>query len=88
MVIGKRGGIFQSNQRGTGHGTSWSWSRTINGKPYSFTFVIMPNGELRWFVEAYNGYGDDGTDWGRAQGMRFGCAWSPVKTIIVRSEGE
>lgn len=55
-----------------------SWSRTLRGVPHVFRAIRMPNGERRYTVRRYNGYGDDGTDRGRELGMRFGCAWSPV----------
>lgn len=68
-----------------GHGTSYVWSRTFNGVPFWFTFVVMPNGERRYWVTRYNGYGDDGTPEGRAIGRKFGCAWSPVHNITVKA---
>lgn len=66
-----------------GNGTSYVWSRTFGGVKFWFTFVVMPNGERRYFVERYNGYGDTGTPESRATGMRFGCAWTPVHNITV-----
>jgi hypothetical protein len=47
----------------------------------------MPNGDRRYFVNRYNGYGDDGTEEGRKSGMRFGCAWPQVHAIIVPARG-
>jgi len=66
-----------------GHGTCRRWSRTINGRPYSFNAVTMPNGERRYFVERYNGYlsGPDGLPTPGA--TAWGCAWSPAHEWIV-----
>lgn len=69
-------------------GWSFRYSRTIYGTPYSFTVVTMPNGERRYAVDRYNGYGDNGTAWGRKIGMQFGCAWTPVHFITVKAKGQ
>lgn len=61
-----RGAVFVSEPDRPGWGTSRRWRRTINGQSYSFNIVTMPSGEVRWFVERYNGYPD----------ARFGCAWT------------
>lgn len=69
-----------------GNGTSYSYSRTINGTPYSFTFVLMPNGERRHFVSRYNGYLAESIAKGYAtleSALSFDCAWSQVHAIIV-----
>lgn len=70
-----------------GNGTSYTWRRTINGRPYAFNYVAMPNGERRMFVSRYNGYcaNPDGTP-GRGA-LAFGCAWSPVRWMQWR-EGQ
>lgn len=52
-----------------GNGRSRVWTRTIGGQTYSFTLVTMPSGEIRWFVNRFNGYPDP----------RFGCAWSAYR---------
>lgn len=66
------------------HGTTRVWDRIIGGAHFAFTAVTMPNGELRYFVKRYNGYGDDGTEWGVTSGKRFSCAWTLVHSIIVK----
>ena len=48
-----------------GNGTSRMWTRVILGKLYSFTAVIMPDGERRYFANRF-----DGTD------SRFDCEWT------------
>jgi hypothetical protein len=48
-----------------GNGTSRRWTRTIQGRLYSFTAVLMPNGERRYFAARF-----DGTD------KRFDCEWT------------
>jgi hypothetical protein len=79
-----RSEIYVTEPLREGNGTSRLWSRTIAGVAYSFTAVTMPDGERRYFVSRYNGYRDDGTEWGRTIGMQFGCAWTPVHSIIVK----
>jgi len=59
-----------------GCGTSRYWSRTIRGIQYSFTAVLMPNGERRYFARRFNGY---------AGGPRFACAWTPCFSYTVRA---
>lgn len=80
---GPRGEITTSSSNKPRFGSTRRWSRTIGGARYSFTAVLMPNGERRYAVSKYNGYGDDGTEEGRAIGMRFGCAWTEVHFITV-----
>lgn len=80
-MIGPRSDGYISEPTREGNGTGYHYSRTIYGVRYGFTAVSMPNGERRYFVTRYNGYGDDGTEWGRSSGMRFGCAWTPVHSI-------
>lgn len=86
MPIGVRGPVHESEPDRPDNGKARRWRRTINGTPYGFTVVNMPDGELRLIVRKYNGYGDDGTEEGRARGMRFGCAWSQVHWITLRPE--
>lgn len=80
---GERSEIREEGPSRPGNGTSRTWSRTIAGVPYRFTAVTMPDGERRYTVDRYNGYLDDGTEEGRARGMRWGCAWSPAHWITV-----
>lgn len=62
-----------------GYGTSHGWVRVVYGWPYHFNFVVMPDGEKRLFVSKYNGY---------IGGVRFGCAWSPVRSYVYPVSGE
>jgi hypothetical protein len=57
-----------------GNGTSFRYQRVIFGALYSFTFVVMPDGETRYFVTRYNGY---------VGGPKFACAWTLVKSITT-----
>lgn len=83
MVIEPRSQIHVREATRPGNGSSRVWRRTINGRPYGFTAVLMPDGQRRYFVERYNGYlaNPDGTPGFNA--LTFGCAWSPVHAIIV-----
>jgi hypothetical protein len=83
---GSRGEIHTSLPDRPGNGTSRTWARTIGGARFTFTAVAMPDGERRYFVSRYNGYGDRGTPASRENGMRFGCAWSRVHAITIRPE--
>jgi hypothetical protein len=58
-----------------GNGTSRTWSRTLGGKAYRFTAVLMPDGERRYFASVFNGY---------VGGQQFGCAWSRCGQWVVR----
>lgn len=69
-----------------GNGTSYTYSRTINGTPYSFTFVLMPNGERRHFVSKYNGYCQSAVYSGLMSlqsVLLYACAWSQVHSLTV-----
>lgn len=81
MNIGPRSEIWTMHPDREDFGTSRHWSRTIGDNRYSFTVANMPNGELRLAVSVYNGYGDDGTEWGRKTGMKFGCAWTEIHSL-------
>lgn len=83
LVLGERTPLRTTMPDRAGNGVSRRWSRTIGAHRYSFTVVNMPSGELRLFAEVYNGYGDNGTPESREIGMRFGCAWTPVHSIIL-----
>lgn len=50
-----------------GFGTSRTWRRTIAGRQYRFTAVLMPDGERRYSASRL-----DGTD------ARFACSWAHV----------
>lgn len=90
---GARSDVRQFGPFREGHGSSRQWNRVINGTPYSFTAVTMPDGERRYFVNRYNGYGQHkgacrcGSEAIHAEyirnAMMFGCAWSPAHAIIV-----
>lgn len=58
-----------------GNGVSRSWTRTIDGQTYAFTVVTMSSGEIRWFVDRFNGY---------PGGPTFACAWSPGREWTFR----
>lgn len=69
------------------HATTYYYSRTINGTPYAFTFVLMRNGERRHFVSKYNGYCQSAVYNGLMSlqsVLMYACAWSQVHAIIVR----
>jgi hypothetical protein len=83
-ATGPRSSITEHAPTREGNGSTRTWTRTLRGVPHSFTAVTMPNGERRYAVSRYNGYGDDGTEAGRRSGMRFGCAWSVVAFWTVR----
>jgi len=53
---------------GSVHGSSRRWGRTIQGQAYSFTAVLMPSGERRYFATKLR----EGKD------PRFGSSWKPV----------
>lgn len=50
------------------------------------TRVIMANGEIRYFVSVYNGYGA-GHPEGCTDPRKFACAWSP-STEMIFPDGE
>lgn len=52
----------------SGFGMSRTWQRDLGGELYSFTAVIMPNGERRYFADRFNG---------NVSGPEYGCAWTP-----------
>lgn len=80
MKITRRARFGAQLPSAPGQGTTFEYRREINGTPYDFTFVVMPDGERRYFVHRYNGYLQD---LNRAQGMKFACAWTQVHAIIV-----
>lgn len=61
----------------SGHGTARRWRREIQGTWYTFTAVLMPDGERRYFANRFNGY---------AGGMNYACAWTPVLEWIFKPE--
>lgn len=81
MSIGKSS-IIHTSENSNGSVTR-RWTREINGTPFSFTVVNMPDGELRLIVKYYNGYGED-TEVGREVGMKFSCAWDQYKWITIK----
>lgn len=66
--MSERGPIYTDQPLRPGDGTARSWRRDIQGQMYSFTAVLMPTGERRYFARKFNGY---------SGGPRFACAWSP-----------
>lgn len=88
MPIGPRSEVTDAS--GLFHGvTAVYWTRQINGVPYAFRRIAMPDGEIRFSVQRYNGYGDragDASPAARASAMRFACAWSPAHFLRARPE--
>jgi hypothetical protein len=66
--MSERSAVYVMEPRMEGFGTSRLWQRTIQGRLYSFTAVLMPNGERRYFASRFNGY---------SGGPAFACAWDP-----------
>jgi hypothetical protein len=83
---GTRSPVIRYGALREGSGAVRVWVRTIAGVPYRFTAVLMPDGERRYVVNRYNGYGDDGTEGGRETGMRFDCAWNRVHFIVIKEQ--
>lgn len=59
-----------------GFGTSRRWTRILGGKLYSFTAVLMPDGERR-----YSAYRYDGPKHLLGHGT-FGADWTPIHLFI------
>lgn len=55
-------------------GSSRRWGRTILGQAYSFTAVLMPSGERRYFATKLR----EGKD------PRFGSSWEPCFEYIIK----
>lgn len=83
MDISPRTPIITTEPAREGHGTCRRWTRTINGRPYAFNLVTMPNGERRYFVSRYNGYLSDANGLPTPGATAWGCAWSPAHEWIV-----
>jgi hypothetical protein len=83
FLVGERSDVRVTMPDREGNGAARHWTRVLNGTPYGFTAVTMPNGERRYEVSRYNGYGDRGDVESRMTAMRFGCAWSPFHSITV-----
>jgi hypothetical protein len=75
FTVGPRGEVHTYTPWQEGHGTSRSWRRTINGARFTFTVVNMPDGEVRWFVDRFNGY---------CGGEGWACAWNRVRSWTLR----
>lgn len=71
-LTGERSEVTEHYATRTGNGHSRSWGRTIGGKQYSFTAVLMPNGERRYAASRL-----DGPD------ARFACYWHRVGAWTV-----
>lgn len=74
-MFGPRSEIYEWPAQREGNGSSRLWSREINGTPYSFTAVLMPNGERRYVVSKFNGY---------VGGPKFACAWDQIHFITIK----
>lgn len=77
MTVSERSEIRETGPRQEGFGTSRRWTRTIGGQQYSFTAVLMPDGERRYFASKFNGY---------SGGPRFACAWTPCFEHTVKPQ--
>ncbi|MET0418344.1 MAG: hypothetical protein ABW022_20220 [Actinoplanes sp.] len=88
-ATGPRGDVHTRGPLRPGNGSSMHWRRTIRGVAYSFTLIVMPDGEIRWGAQRYNGYrsapvGGATREATIASSMRFGCAWQPVHFGRIR----
>jgi hypothetical protein len=70
LSVGTRSEVTSHAADRPGNGSSRTWSREIAGTLYAFTLVTMPDGEVRVFVQRFNGY---------VGGTRFACAWETVR---------
>lgn len=77
--MSERGKVTRHEPSRPGNGSSLTWQRTIQGKPYSFTAVLMPDGERRYFASVFNGY---------SGGPKFACAWTRVLSWTFKKEGK
>ena len=59
---------------GAVYGSTRRWGRTIQGQMYSFTAVLMPSGERRYFASKLS-EGQDG---------RFGSSWKRCFELIIK----
>lgn len=59
-----RSGVTAHKAPAAGHGSSRTWQRTIGGRQYAFTAILMPDGERRYSASRLDG----------ADG-RFDCSW-------------
>lgn len=82
MHIGPRSEVHTSTPDRPGHGTSQTWTRQINGTPYSFTRVVFLSGpiagEIRWTVSRLTG---------DTSGPIFGHQWKPAHSYITFHQG-
>jgi hypothetical protein len=53
--VGPRSAVRVTEPNRPGNGTSRHWTRTLSGKRYSFTAVLMPSGERRYSVSRFDG---------------------------------
>lgn len=53
--VGPRGAVHVIEAKRLGDGTSRSWTRVLSGKRYSFTAVLMPDGERRYSISRFDG---------------------------------
>ena len=73
LAAGPRSPVTHHEPAEPGHGSSRHWHRTIGGRDYSFTAVLMPSGQRRYFAVQLEA-GADG---------RFACYWHPVLSWII-----
>jgi len=77
FTVGPRSNVVMWEPDREGNGRMLMWSRELNGSLYSFTHVVMPDGEVRWFVKVFNGY---------CGGPSFACAWDQVRSWTIRPD--
>lgn len=53
--VGPRSAVRVTEPNRPGNGTSRQWTRTLSGKRYGFTAVLMPSGERRYSVSRFDG---------------------------------
>jgi len=74
MNVGQRSEVRFHEAPKEGHGTYRTWSREIGENRYSFTAVLMPDGERRYSVSRYNG----------TSVPSFDSAWTRVHFITCK----
>lgn len=79
-TVGPRSAIYVTEPKRSGDGTSRSWTRTLSGKLYSFTAVLMPSGERRYSISRYDGPGD-----GRPMSAQY---WRRLHFVTIPAPAE
>jgi hypothetical protein len=79
LSVGERSNVYTMNPTRPGFGTSRHWARDIGGWRYSFTLVVMPDGEIRWSVSRYDTPLNEYCGLSEQRRMQFGCYWHPYR---------